>query len=123
MEDIFDEIAADLAEEMRSLGQDMVADAKRRLSVDVSISRGPRGGKVLIHSKRGESPRRETSGLQADIQSEVTSDGTTLSLSVSSSKIYAPILQNKLGRPVLSDTDAAFSDAFADRASAVISGK
>ena len=122
MADLFDEIARDVNAVLTQLATEMEAEVKEKLSTPVEYQKGPKGGSIAVHSQRGENPRRMSGSLQEDIQAELIVTGLESELVLSSSKPYAPILQDKLGRPVLSDTAEKYDEIVPDRVAAAISG-
>lgn len=122
MADIFDDIVADVNDVLIELAAEMESDVKDKLSVPVGYRIGPRGGTYIIRSKPGENPRKETGKLQNSIKGRVDTDGLQSVLVVNSDVFYAPILQNKMERLVLSDTAEIYDEVVPDRVTAAISG-
>ena len=118
-----DQLAADVAAELELLAQEMEGVVKEHLSTPATVSRGLRGGKIVQHSAPGENPRLISGKLRDDIQGAVETNGLESILSVSSGMIYAPILQDKLDRLVLSDTAEVYDEVVPDRIAAVIAGR
>lgn len=100
---LFDDIAADIAQASRDIAGQIEAETKERISVPVEIVTGPRGGRRVIRSKRGEPPRKETGKLQAEVSSEVIETADEIAGSVIVPTHYAAPLENNLNRPILTD--------------------
>jgi hypothetical protein len=119
----FDLIEQAVAEVNREVGAEIVADVKDRLSVPVEYVRGPRGGTQVIRSKRGENPRRETDTLRQSIAEDVTAEGHTVTLDVSTDTKYAPFLDPRLVRPIFTgivdEYEGELLDRTADRISSL----
>jgi len=112
--DFFDGIVGDLFDAADLMGAQVVDSWRERISVDVEYQTGPRGGLIVIRSKVGEAPRRETGDLYNSIQSDVEIDLHAVTLDVSSDKFYAPILEDKLGRPHIDVTLEEWAEPFFD---------
>lgn len=89
MPDLFDEIAADIGKEFEAVGPLIVSDVKTLISINVEY--GP-GGAVIVRSKPGEPPRRETGLLQSSIGYGVQS-GEIVSLQIDSDCPYSGFLE------------------------------
>lgn len=107
---LFNEIAADVADALDRKGNEIVEAVKEDLSVPVQITTGPRGGRVVIRSKPGEHPRKESGDLQAAVGHQVQRDGVDATLVVNDPMFYAPFLDPKLNRPILTGIDERFGD-------------
>lgn len=101
--DPFDKLASIVADALREYGGELHDKVQENLSVPVEYVRGPRGGTIVIRSKPGEHPRRETGGLLSTIVDEVTAEGDQSRLMLSSDHPGAGHLQDTLDRPILSN--------------------
>lgn len=121
---LFYEIADDIAAAWQREGQEIVEKIQDDLSVPVQITVGPRGGRKIIRSKRGEHPRRETGKLQSEVQSSVQRDGVNCNLIIESPTSYSEYLNPKdaLDRPIIRGIGEEFEDKMADITAQAIQG-
>ncbi len=122
MPDLFEEIAADVATAMAREGQVIQSAIKDDLSVPVEYETGPRGGVIVIRSKRGEHPRRETGNLQDRVKTDTTSEALKTTMAVYDDATYAEYLDPKLDRPIVTGIDERFGDDVEQAVANAISG-
>lgn len=113
---LFLEIADDIAIAWQREGDEIVQKIQNDLSVPVQIEIGPRGGRKIIRSKRGEHPRRESGKLQSEMQSVVQRDGVNCNLIIEAPTYYAEYLDPKdaLDRPIIRGIGEEFEEKMAD---------
>lgn len=79
MSDFVESVMQSINSRLRQSMDDLVAEAggdlRDSISIQVEVSRGPRGGRVLARSRPGEPPRRETGGYLESIHDAVEQDG------------------------------------------------
>ena len=119
---LFYDIAADVATSLDYIGGVIVEQIKQDLSVPVEIVTGPRGGRIVIRSKPGEHPRKETGLLQSQVNHQVERDGVNSTLIVFDPVYYSPYLDPGLNRPIVTGIDERFEDRVAEIVAQAISG-
>lgn len=119
---LFFEIANDMASAFDRAGEQIEAAVKDDLSVPVEIKTGPRGGKIIVRSKPGEHPRKETGKLQAGVTHSVIRDGVNCTLIVNDPVNYAGFLDPGLNRPIVTGLDERWTDAVEDSAANAVEG-
>jgi hypothetical protein len=72
MPHLFDEIEAEVAEEMATIVETVAVDIREEIGVPVGYRIGPEGGTYKIRSKPGEKPRKDSGELQDEIVADVT---------------------------------------------------
>lgn len=121
-EDLFDAIASDVAEAMDRVGQQIVDEIKNDLSVPVEYKKGPRGGTIIVRSKPGEHPRKETGKLQEGIEHRIERNGADVILTVGDDVFYAVPLEN-IDRPITEGGEERFEDLVVSAVVAAINGE
>jgi len=113
-EQLFEDILPAILRAHEVAAGKIVSDVQDRISVPVGYKIGPKGGSTKIRSKRGESPRKDTGKLHADIQSASITDNDQVSTSVFTEVIYAEPLENDLDRPIFGMELEAVEDLILD---------
>lgn len=114
MPELFESIREVIISEFNSFGGRVTAEVKNRLSVAPQIVRGPRGGKKIVPSSRGEYPRMRSGSLRDATFFEVTDSGGNVSLIVGNAAHHAKFLDPGMGRLILTDVAEEFSDQLLD---------
>jgi hypothetical protein len=119
---LFYDIAADVATSLDYIGGIIVDQIKEDLSVPVEILTGPRGGRIVVRSKPGEHPRKETGLLQSQVEHRVERDGVNSTLVVFDPVYYSAYLDPGLNRPIVTGIDERFEDKVAQAVADAVSG-
>lgn len=94
MQGAFDTMRDAVAEEFGSSGDTMISDLREMLSVPVTYTSGPRGGKKAIRSVTPQPPRYETGALWESIGRVIATELYGVEMAVYTDKIYSAILQD-----------------------------
>lgn len=113
-DELFPQIVADLATESRAIAEKIVGDVKDRIGVPVEYVTGPRGGTIVIRSKRGEPPRKEKGKLSDGVTSDVIVTDNQVAAAVYDEVSYSEPLEDELDRPILTDLLDTYEDYIAD---------
>ena len=125
---LFDDIATDIVTAWAQVGGEIQTEVKQDLSVPVEVRTGPRGGRIVIRSKLGEHPRRETGLLQGSVMGAVERHDLSISMFVFDPVFYAIFLDPGLDRPIIGGSSRfpsvadRFTDKVVDAVAAAISG-
>lgn len=119
---LFNEISDDIAGAWEREGVEIVDAIKWDLSVPIQIVRGPRGGKKILRSKKGEHPRTETGKLREGVAGEVSRDGVNCALIISDPVIYSAFLDPTMDRPILTGIGEDFAEKLGDVTAKAIEG-
>lgn len=110
---LFDVIDANIAHGCETFGKEVVDEIKDNLSIPVEYRTGPRGGVIVVRSKSGEHPRKETGKLQAAVDHFVFQSGSIVGVNVYDPVNYAGFLDPGMNRPIVTSKDEEFADKFA----------
>jgi hypothetical protein len=98
-DNLINDLMADVEPGVRQLVSETRDDMRRTIGRPVGRTGGPRGGTILVRSKRGEAPRRDTSNYRDSWVSFQARNGDRIEAELYSDVPYGPILENKLNRP------------------------
>lgn len=124
---LFDDIENDVAAALDSQGGAIVDAIREDLNIPVVVTTGPRGGRVVLRSKPGEHPRRETGALQAGVFHEIERDGSDMKLVIADEVEYAKWLdplgaEGLKNRPIVDQVLERFEDPVLTTIANAISG-
>lgn len=123
IDEVFDAIALEIAQEQQDFGDKLVSVTMDRVSKPVGYRIGPRGGEQKIRSKRGEPPRRDTGALMNSIKAETISVGDKSSTAVTVNVPYGDPLENVLDRPIFEGELEATDELLLDMVTQAIGTK
>lgn len=116
-QELFGAIVSDVVAKQSEVADAQVADIKKRISVPVD-----RRGSTVIRSKPGEPPRKDTGALYESIEQFTADSFTTIETVISTDRVYGPILEAQLNRPIMFDWHETYLNQYLDASVRGING-
>jgi hypothetical protein len=119
----FDDIVRDVVAVWGGVGDTIAEQVKESLSVPCEVFHRIGPLKDRHHSRPGEHPKLEKGNLLNSIERTVSSNESTVTLSVDSDIFYAPDLELQMDRPIFRGVLEQYESRLVDAAADAIEGK